>query len=269
MSGDGVDSARASTGVPYGIDSWVETTITGPGLLTFQWIADGGGTSFLVDGVEQMTCSYEGLWFTENVSIPSGPHTVRWSQSGSYAVLTAGLDQVRWRPGARFEEWKTPYFTAGERADQLVSGLDADPDNDGLPNGVEATLGTSPRSPNGGVFSSVLMEIPPPPQWAITFSVSNAAPVDLVPGIEISTDIETDWHYVAGATSGVWSAIAPATVLTAPGAVGFTGVTVKVPGTGHRTFARLSVVHASGGGGWGSSAAGGGPGADGCAGGGP
>ena len=271
LSSDGADSARAPSGVPYGVESWVETTVTGPGLLTFDWITDGVA-EFLIDGVEKIESSYGGLWFTENVIIAAGPHTLRWAQTGSSGVLVAGLDQVRWRQGLLFTEWQALHFSPEDLGDELVSGLDADPDGDFYPNGAEALLGSDPRSPNGDSFTSSFMEFPPPAQWLIAFNVSNSAPVDLVPGLEICTDLETDWHYVAGAAAGLWSAIPPATVSTADGPPGLTTVTVRVPATGNRIFARLTVVRAgidagpeygTSGGGWGSSAAGGGPGADG------
>jgi hypothetical protein len=91
-----------------------------------------------------------------------------------------------------------------------------------------------------------------------------------VPGIEICSDLQTEWQYVAGSLLGVWTALPPATVSSSAGPAGFTAVTGKVPATGNRVFAKLTVVQAGGdssgttsGGGWGSRTAGGGPGADG------
>jgi uncharacterized membrane protein YgcG len=239
-------------------------------MLTFKWRADGGSTSFLVDGVEVIETSYGGLWFTENVRIGAGSHTVRWSQSENGPLFSAGLDQVIWRPGPRYAEWRAGYFTAAEISNDLISGLRADPDGDGLSNGVEALLGTHPRNPGGGTFASAMLTAPYPAQWAFTFNVPNSPPVDLVPGIEICSDLQTEWQYVAGSLLGVWTALPPATVSTAAGPPGFTAVTVKVPATGNRVFAKLTVVQAGGdssgttsGGGWGSRTSGGGPGADG------
>ena len=44
----------------------------------------------------------------------------------------------------RFDFWKTLFFSGSDLTDDNVSGFSADPDDDGLPNGIELALGTDP-----------------------------------------------------------------------------------------------------------------------------
>jgi hypothetical protein len=45
-----------------------------------------------------------------------------------------------------FSQWKALYFTAGQQADPSISGWTADPDKDGVPNGLEYFFHTNPTS---------------------------------------------------------------------------------------------------------------------------
>lgn len=47
--------------------------------------------------------------------------------------------------GGPYEDWRAQYFTAAELADPAISGDDADPDGDGIPNLVEFAFNLNPR----------------------------------------------------------------------------------------------------------------------------
>ncbi|MFZ2640182.1 MAG: dockerin type I domain-containing protein, partial [Verrucomicrobiia bacterium] len=76
--------------------SWVETTVTGPGTLSFQWKvsseADADYLTFSIDGVDQPgRLSGEVDWQTLTFSIPSGTHRLTWTYAKNRANA-AGLD---------------------------------------------------------------------------------------------------------------------------------------------------------------------------------
>ena len=82
---DGVDAAQSTDDGSYWTsDAWLETTLIGPTVMSFRYkMKTGKGTfSVLVDGAEQFSDTrsnvYSDDWHLEEVSIPSGPHAVRF-----------------------------------------------------------------------------------------------------------------------------------------------------------------------------------------------
>jgi hypothetical protein len=76
--------------------SWVETTVTGPGTLTFQWKVsselDADFLTFSIDGAEQPgRISGEVDWSGMTLKIPSGLHFLRWTYAKN-RDKSAGLD---------------------------------------------------------------------------------------------------------------------------------------------------------------------------------
>ena len=76
--------------------SWVETTVTGPGTLSFDWMVsselNGDYLTFAIDGVNQPEAiSGEVGWQTLTFIIPSGQHRLTWTYSKN-AADAAGLD---------------------------------------------------------------------------------------------------------------------------------------------------------------------------------
>ncbi|MFZ2640512.1 MAG: dockerin type I domain-containing protein, partial [Verrucomicrobiia bacterium] len=76
--------------------SWVETTVTGPGTLSFQWKVssevDADFLTFSIDGVDQPgRLSGEVDWQTLTFSIPSGTHRLTWTYAKNRANA-AGVD---------------------------------------------------------------------------------------------------------------------------------------------------------------------------------
>lgn len=104
-------SAMRSGAIAYGQSSWIETTVDGPGTLSFWWKVSSSSfygsydsVAVLVDGTEWGSISGTGGGWTEktiNISEP-GSHTIRWKylKNGGYAVGSdcAWLDAVTWTP---------------------------------------------------------------------------------------------------------------------------------------------------------------------------
>src|SRR5215510_2541097 len=103
---DGVDAACSGSvsGVPFPQTAYLETTIAGPGTLTFWWRATNsffgsGRIQFSVDGALQANSSSSGVWELNTVYLGQGLHLCRWLSvpSGSDSV-TGFLDQVAITP---------------------------------------------------------------------------------------------------------------------------------------------------------------------------
>ncbi|MCX7007050.1 MAG: FG-GAP-like repeat-containing protein [Kiritimatiellaeota bacterium] len=103
VSHDGSDAARSGP-IGDGQQSWMQTTVTGPGSLLYWWklSSEAGGDvlSFVVDGVTQEQISGEVNWKLRAKFLGAGTHTLRWTYLKNGA-RTAGadagwVDQVQW-----------------------------------------------------------------------------------------------------------------------------------------------------------------------------
>jgi len=123
LSSDGVDAARClgSSGSP----PWLQTTVTGPGTLTFYWgfainlfDTTTDYLALLVDGVEtaKRAASRRLLSLnSETIYLASGNHTVRWAYDRNGGDLGAAyVDQVSYVTGG------TPAFVATQPAPQTA-----------------------------------------------------------------------------------------------------------------------------------------------------
>lgn len=102
-------------------------------------------------------------------------------------------------PGFTESEFLAAHFTEAERADPAISGPDADPDRDGVPNRLERFFSTDPRSPTerSGVTTSTL------PNGSVRFSLTGlTAPEGLTPRFQQSPDL----------SSGSWTPASPDTL---------------------------------------------------------
>jgi hypothetical protein len=73
--------AAQSGDIASGQSSWIQTTVTGPGILAFYWRVSLGAQfdlKFYLDGVEKAECYAWDEWELRAYSIPSGDHTLRW-----------------------------------------------------------------------------------------------------------------------------------------------------------------------------------------------
>ena len=110
--------------IDVGEESLLETTITGPGTLTFEWKVScnrrGHSYSVLVDDESFATIKGEVDWTAMEVPIGDGEHTVTWIYSkGSTPTAgddAASLRNVRWIPlsiGDAVEAPELPWETSG------------------------------------------------------------------------------------------------------------------------------------------------------------
>ncbi|MDD4254556.1 MAG: PKD domain-containing protein [Methanofollis sp.] len=78
----GGSSARSGPDLSWG-DSKIETSVTGPGTLTFSWNVTSPSSdyyTFSIDGVQQKQISgTESVWTEESFEIGSGEHTLTWT----------------------------------------------------------------------------------------------------------------------------------------------------------------------------------------------
>ncbi len=102
---DGVLAARSGA-ISDGQQSWLTTTVTGPGTLTFWWKvsseADYDFLRFFVDNQEQARISGEQSWSEQSLVLPAGPLTLAWRYTKDFSDssgMDAGwLDLVSWAP---------------------------------------------------------------------------------------------------------------------------------------------------------------------------
>ncbi len=90
-------SAAESGTITNDQSSWIETTVTGPGALSYYWrVSSEGGFDFLsfhVDGnLEPGQISGEQDWSLREREIPAGTHTLRWEYAKDES-LAAGADR--------------------------------------------------------------------------------------------------------------------------------------------------------------------------------
>jgi hypothetical protein len=102
---DGTDAAQSWTIANYQ-QSWIETTVSGPGNLSFYWKVSSQTNSdyleFYVNGVLRMNVSGEVDWRQRSFPLPPGTNTVRWRYVkdvfGSAGQDAAWVDQVSFVP---------------------------------------------------------------------------------------------------------------------------------------------------------------------------
>jgi len=101
---DGVNAAASGNRFHHNTTSWMQTTVIGPGTLSFWWKVDSDATSldpnwpeydyleFLMDGESQSFITGQVDWNYRSFSIPEGSHTLQW-QYVKDAQYNWGADQ--------------------------------------------------------------------------------------------------------------------------------------------------------------------------------
>jgi subtilisin family serine protease len=98
---DGYDIAE-SGGITNGQESWLETTVTGPGVLSFLWSVSSeryyDQLKFSINGTAQQNISGNVDWTLRNYTVGHGTYTFRWSFSKNDRLESpkdrGALDQV-------------------------------------------------------------------------------------------------------------------------------------------------------------------------------
>ena len=97
---DGSDAAQSG---PIGASqqSWIETTVTGPAQLRFQWRVSSRSSHYLrfqIDGTNQASIGGETGWTQRTFAVAAGTHALRWvftnSTTTPQGVNAGWLDQV-------------------------------------------------------------------------------------------------------------------------------------------------------------------------------
>jgi len=85
----GGDAAQSSA-ILHNQQTYMQTTVTGPGKLRFYWKVSSEGyydyLRFYIDGVQQLAISGSVDWQQQIFSIGSGSHTLKWAYTKDYSV---------------------------------------------------------------------------------------------------------------------------------------------------------------------------------------
>jgi hypothetical protein len=153
---DGIDAIQSGD-IGNSQQSWFQTTVTGPGTLSYWARVSSESGDVLEVRIDALTPRNRigGLvnWQKRTYEIESGSHTIRWNYIKDFiddgGSDTAWVDEISWVPATLdFTTWRATNFTPDELADASVSGPNADPDHDGIVNLLEFALGGLPK--NGG-----------------------------------------------------------------------------------------------------------------------
>jgi hypothetical protein len=101
----GGDAAQSAS-ISHYQSTVLETTVSGPGTLTFVWRVSSEAccdpVTFSIDGVYQNSIAGEQGWTSMSYNLSSGAHTLRWTYSTDGSVLSgsnaAWVDNVQFQP---------------------------------------------------------------------------------------------------------------------------------------------------------------------------
>jgi hypothetical protein len=98
----GGDAAQSGD-VAGGQSSWLQTAVTGPGILSFYWKVSSSvawtDLEFYIDGVQQAVCWADSAWERKAYAISSGSHILKWTYAPSLRGYAGLLDKVEFIGG--------------------------------------------------------------------------------------------------------------------------------------------------------------------------
>ncbi len=159
---DGVDAA-ASGDISNNQETWMETTVTGPGTISFWWSTATDFNDFLsfnVDGVPQSgPISGSTSWQQKTYVLGAGVHTLRWRYVkdffGDMFSDTAWVDEVVWTPsGSSLAE-----IVVEESFSPLTSGISSVNYGSVVTTGTPASRGFTIRNTGSEDLTSVSVTI--------------------------------------------------------------------------------------------------------------
>jgi large repetitive protein len=232
--------AASSPVLAVGQQASMSITVAGPGTLSYWWrvssSAGNGVLSLLMDGtVQTAPAAISGSvpWTQINKVIPAGAHTLTWRYESRGAVSGENrgqVDQVAFADSSQnYTLWKTSLFNAAEAANAAISGPDADPDNDGIRNIIEAALGTLPKVRQPGQ-EPLLLGAPVSAGLSrsinLTLQRASSFPSDVSLQLQGAASLSGPWVVLASKTGGAaWLNTAAATVVESPAVNGLVPVT--------------------------------------------
>ena len=153
---DGIDAAASGT-IANSRDTYMQTSVVGPGTLSFWWkISSEPGfdfLEFLLNGTRNGAISGETNWHPRAYSLGAGTHTLRWryykSMNASAGADRAWVDQMNPANTAMGVpiEWYQHYGLA-PRPGGAWSDLDTLPAASGDPNWFQYATGLDPTNPS-------------------------------------------------------------------------------------------------------------------------
>jgi len=116
--------AAQSGGLSHNQDSWMQTTVSGAGTVSFYWkVSSESGYDFLefyIDGSWQDRISGTADWQQMTYTLPSGSHTLKWRYTKDYSVSEGNdcgwVDKVEW-----VEDGQPPSGSLSEALDTTLS----------------------------------------------------------------------------------------------------------------------------------------------------
>jgi len=129
------DAAQSGT-IGSGQETWMQTTVIGPGNVSFRYkmsSVSGDALAFYVDESFKASWSQGSSWpWTGNFAVPSGTHTLKWKYY-KYSGSTAGsawVDAIQWSGGvpgsgggADWQQITYTYDPSGRRIAKDVDGV--------------------------------------------------------------------------------------------------------------------------------------------------
>lgn len=224
---DGIDAARSGT-IGNSADSRMQTTVNGPGTLTFWWKVSSEPSNdrlaFFIDGTEQARISGEVDWAFYSSNVASGAHVLEWRYTKNSST-SAGQDRG-WVDQVQFGT-VAPFITA-QPTNAIVDPGDAATFN-------IIAVGTAPLTYRW-LFNGAPL--------ADGFGVSGASTATLT--IANAQFAQAGIYSVTVSNSAGGAASANATLSLLPSleeALDTTGLTVTTGGTGQPWHGRQTITH--------------------------
>ncbi len=156
--------------------------------LTSGFTPSPGNSFMILSAGGALGGSFDNIPSGTRLHIPDGSGSFMVNYAGSNIALSSFL-----QPAATFTAWQNSHFTALQLADPTISGPNADPDHDGLPNLLEYAFNADPTNPLSSNRPITSLD---PTYLSLTYTKILSA-TDLTYTVEQST------------TLGQWDVVAP------------------------------------------------------------